>query len=141
MEILNQRINVKAVKAYQTVEMEMTVSNATNEEIAQVKAYLLNEAKNSVCELAKDIEASNAPVQTTANVQQFQPKKTPTYRTNNQEQYQAPQSNTQSQPQVETKYVNGAQYKKCKNKTTGEIFWAIVDANLISQNTPKYIKE
>lgn len=140
MEILNQRINVKAVKAYQTVEMEMTVSNATNEEIAEVKAYLLSEAKNSVCELAKDIEATNAPVHTTTNVQQFPPKKTPTYRTDsNYQQPQAPVQNTQ--PQIETKYVNGAQYKKCKNKTTGEIFWAIVDANLISQNTPKYIKE
>ena len=77
MEILNQRINVKAVKAYQTVEMEMTVSNATNEEIAQVKAYLLNEAKIAVESLARDIESGSQPKpvaqnQTNRSVQQSQ---------------------------------------------------------------------
>ena len=137
MEILNQRINVKAVKAYQTVEMEMTVSNATNEEIAQVKAYLLNEAKNAVSELAKDIEGSNTPVQTKVETSTFNPQgnKVPTYRTDSGYQ----QQNQQKQPEI--RYVNNVQYKKCKNRTTGEEFWAIVDHSLISQNTPQYIKE
>ena len=86
MEILNQRINVKAVKAYQTVEMEMTVSNATNEEIDQVKAYLLNEAKIAVESLARDIESGSQP-KPVAQTQNNRPMQQP--------QYQAPRVNQQ----------------------------------------------
>lgn len=144
MEILNQRINVKAVKAYQTVEMEMTVSNATNEEIAQVKAYLLNEAKNSVCELAKDIEGTNAPVHTTTttNVQQF-PKKTPTYRTDsNYQQPQAPVQQQSTQPQQSNVImIEGFAYKHCVNKQTGERFLALVNPDDLNRGAKKYVKE
>ena len=140
MEILNQRINVKAVKAYQTVEMEMTISNATNDEVKQVKAYLLNEAKNAVSELARDIEASNAPVQASTNVQQFQPqKKQPTYRTDNN--YQQPQVPVQNTQPINTVMYNGFQYKLCTNNQTGEKFYALVDHEDLRRGaTKKYLK-
>ena len=140
MEILNQRINVKAVKAYQTVEMEMTVSNATNEEIAQVKAYLLNEAKTSVCRLADDIEGR---VQVPSNnTQQFPQKKTPTYRTDsNYQQPQAPvQQSTQAQ-QSNVVMVDGFAYKHCVNKQTGERFLALVNPDDLNRGAKKYVKE
>lgn len=139
MEILNQRINVKAVKAYQTVEMEMTISNATNDEVKQVKAYLLNEAKNAVSELARDIEASNATVQASTNVQQFQPqKKTPTYRTDSN--YQQPQAPVQNTQPVNTIMYNGFQYKHCVNKQTGEKFFALVNPDDLNRGAKKYVK-
>lgn len=107
MEILNQRINVKAVKAYQTVEMEMTVSNATNEEIAQVKAYLLNEAKIAVESLARDIESGSQP-KPVAQIQTNRPVQ--------QTQYQAPRVNQSVQnqgfnPQPRQQYQTNAPRK------------------------------
>lgn len=108
MEILNQRINVKAVKAYQTVEMEMTVSNATNEEIAQVKAYLLNEAKVAVESLARDIE-SGSQAKPVAQIQSSRPVQ--------QNQYQAPRVNQPSQNQG---YTPRQQYQNTAPRAASE---------------------
>lgn len=115
MEILNQRINIKAVKAYQTVEMEMTISGATNEEVAQVKEYLMEEARSAVERLAKDIEGTTQAKQVTPfqNQRTSTPTQAPTVRVTstpiqnqgfNQsrpQQYQSNESRPASQKQLD----------------------------------------
>lgn len=121
-------------------EVSIQIANYTEEELITIQKYTVDKAVHICNELqAKTTSAPVQPtVQTTTNVQQFQPqKKTPTYRTDSNYQPQAPVQNTQP---VNTVMHNGFQYKFCTNKQTGEKFYALTNPDDLNRGAKKYVK-
>lgn len=147
MEIITTTITARASANYQVGEVSIEIANYTEEELGQIQRYTVDKAVQICNDLQTKVNPNTPPVQPKTEVKNFNnnnQQRQPSYRTNTPPQnYQPPvqQAPVQQQAQQETKFVNGVQYKKCKNRTTGEIFWAIVDHSLITQNTPQYIKE
>lgn len=143
MTINEITITAEASKAYQKYCVALTAQDLNEGDIDYLKNMAISEAVKGINELAGNIETKPE-----VKVNTVQPQRQPSYRTDNNYRPNQPpvqQVPVQQQPQQgyqdELKYVNNVAYKKCKNKTTGEVFFAICDHSLIGPNTPKYIKE
>ena len=138
MEILNTTITARASANYQVGEVSIQIANYTEEELLTIQKYTVDKAVHICNEL--QAKTNSTPVQPTVstNVQQFPPKKTPTYRTDSN--YQQPQAPVQNTQPTNTVMHNGFQYKFCTNKQTGEKFYALVNPDDLNRGAKKYVK-
>ena len=126
MNIKEITIRVQTSKQYQVFETTITASDVeNNEDMQMLRNTAIKESISGLNKLCDDmgIETNEQPkVNTTIT-------KTPSYMTN-----------TSQNTNTDTKVVDGFQYKKCFNKSNGEVFYALVNPDDINRGARKYVK-
>ena len=127
---------------YQVVDMSITLTDPTSEEIASVKENLIKEASSAVKELSSAVGSRHPDKKETVSKAPSKPSyynkpKAPVPPVPTAPKYQGMMNSYE--PKVgDLKEINGQTYKLCFNKNNGEWFYA--NQGETTNECPKYIK-